>query len=258
MLFKKIKRINCPTFSTIEAYVKKTLILVLLFFIPASAHALDWGGLLKKATTTQGATGDSKIANGLKEALRVGAEKAVAITGKQDGYYKNEAIKILMPEKLRAMEGALRKVGLGGQIDQLVLSMNRAAEAAAPQAKSIFVKAISEMTFEDAQKIYKGGDTAATQYFQTKTSSELTRLFKPAVTKSMADYNVSKMYQGIAGKYNALPAAKLFPAPEVEDYVVKQSLGGLFKVLGDQEKAIRQDPAARVTQILKDVFSQAK
>ncbi|HRK61476.1 MAG TPA: DUF4197 domain-containing protein [Candidatus Omnitrophota bacterium] len=238
--------------------MKKIILLAALFLIPASAQALDWAGMLKKVSTSQPATGDSKIANGLKEALRVGAEKAVAITGKQDGYFKNEAIKILLPERLRAMEGALRKVGLGGQIDQLVLSMNRAAEAAAPQAKSIFVKAISEMTFDDVQKIYQGGDTAATQYFQTKTSPELTRLFKPAVTQSMAEYNVSKMYQGVAGKYNALPAAKLFPAPEVEDYVVKQSLSGLFKVLGDQEKAIRKDPAARVTQLLKDVFSQAK
>lgn len=233
--------------------------LTALLLVPITAYAVDWGGLLKKATSAaRPATGDSKLASGLKEALRVGTEKAVAITGKQDGYFKNETIKILMPEKLRATEGMLRKVGLGGQIDQLVLSMNRAAEAAAPQAKSIFVKAISEMTFEDVQKIYKGGDTAATQFFQAKTAPELTRLFKPAVTKSMADYNVSKAYQGVAGKYNALPAAKLFPAPEIEDYVVKQSLNGLFKVLGDQEKAIRQDPAARVTQLLKDVFSQPK
>ncbi len=236
--------------------MKKLLCVCALFLIPASAHALDFSALLKKTISAQPTAGDSKIASGLKEALRVGADKAVALTGKQDGYFKNEAIKIMLPEKLRAMEGALRKVGLGGQIDQLVLSMNRAAETAAPQAKSIFIKAISEMSFEDAQKIYKGGDTAATQYFQTKTTAELTRLFKPAVTKSMADYNVSKMYQGVTGKYNALPAAKLFPAPEAEDYVVKQSLNGLFKVLGDQEKAIRRDPAARVTQLLKDVFSQ--
>ncbi len=236
--------------------MKKLILIAALFFIPASAQALDWGALLKKTVSAQPAAGDSKIVNGLKEALRVGTEKAVALTGQKDGYFKNEKIKILMPEKLRAMEGALRKVGLGGQIDQLVLSMNRAAEAAAPQAKTIFVKAISEMTFEDAQKIYKGGDTAATQYFQTKTTPELIRLFKPAVTKSMADYNVSKMYQTVAGKYNALPAAKFFPAPEAEDYVVNQSLNGLFKVLGDQEKAIRRDPAARVTQLLRDVFSQ--
>jgi len=228
----------------------------LIVLFPVSAQAIDWAGALKKITTAQPASGESKIASGLKEALRIGAEKAVALTGKQDGYFKNESIKILLPEKLRAAEGMLRKVGLGGQVDQLVLSMNRAAEAAAPQAKSILIKSISEMSFEDVQKIYKGGDTAATQYFQSKTTPELTRLFKPAITKSMADYNVSKLYQGVAGKYNALPAAKLFPAPEAEDYVVKQSLNGLFKVLGEQEKAIRQDPAARVTQLLKDVFSK--
>lgn len=239
--------------------MKKTAALFFsaIFFMTVSAQAFDLGALLKQArAAATPATGDTKVANGLKEALRVGAEKAVALTGKQDGYFKNEAIKILLPEKLRVMELTMRKIGLGGQVDQLVLSMNRAAEAAAPQAKSIFFKAITEMSFEDIQKVYKGGDTAATQYFQSKTTPELTKLFGPAVTKTMADYNVSKMYQGIESKYNALSAAKLFPVPKAEDYVIKQSLNGLFKVMGNQEKAIRHDPAARVTQLLKDVFSQ--
>lgn len=239
--------------------MKKSIVIFISMFllIPGAARALDFGALLKQVATPS-AAGDSKIVSGLKEALRVGAEKAVALTGKQDGYFKNEAIKILLPEKLRAMEPALRKIGLGGQVDQLVLSMNRAAEAAAPQAKSIFLKAITEMTFDDAQKIYKGGNTAATEYFQTKTTPELTKLFSPVVTKTMTDYNVSKMYQAVESKYNALPAAKYFPAPKAEDYVVKQSLSGLFKMMGEQEKAIRTDPSARVTQLLKDVFSAAK
>ncbi len=188
----------------------------------------------------------------------MGAEKAIALTGKQDGYFKNEAIKILMPEKLKAADAFLRKVGMGSQMDQLVLSMNRAAEAAAPQAKSIFIDAISKMSIQDVQQIYKGGDTAATQYFQSKTTPELTKLFKPVIEKTMNQNQVSSLYQGIAGKYNALPTSKVFPAPKIEDYVTSQSLNGLFKVLGEQEKAIRQDPSARVTQLLKDVFSQAR
>lgn len=241
--------------------MKKTAVVFVFVLIAASQGYAGWGELLSKAvsaTTSSAPLSESKIGQGLKEALRVGTEKAVALTGKQDGYFKNEAIKILMPERLKAADALMRKVGLGSQADQLILSMNRAAEAAAPQAKGIFLNAISNMKLEDIQKIYKGGDTAATEYFQAKTTSELTKLYMPVVTKAMGDYQVSKLYQGVTGKYNALPAAKLFPAPPIEDYVVKQSLSGLFKVLGEQEKAIRKDPSARVTQLLKDVFAQAK
>ena len=240
---------------------KYFLAIILICAIQTFAFA-RWGELLSKAVSSSSASStplsETKIGQGLKEALRVGTEKAVALTGKQDGYFKNEAIKILMPERLRAADGLLRKVGLGAQMDQLVLSMNRAAEAAAPQAKNIFVNAIANMSLDDVKKIYQSGDTAATQYFQTKTIPELTKLYRPVVTKAMGDYQVSKLYQGVTGKYNALPVAKFMPAPEIEEYVVKQSLSGLFKVLSEQEKAIRKDPAARVNQLLKDVFSQTK
>lgn len=240
--------------------MKKITVILLFIFIAASQSYASWGDLLSKAgsSVSSGPLSDTKIGQGLKEALRVGTEKTVALTGKQDGYFKNEAIKILMPERLKAAESLLRKVGLGAQMDQLVLSMNRAAEAAAPQAKNIFINAISGMSLQDVQQIYKGGDTAATQYFQTKTTPALIKLYQPAVMKTMADYQVSSLYQNVAGKYSALPVAKLLPAPDINDYVVKQSLNGLFKVLGEQEKAIRKDPAARVNQLLKDVFAQAK
>ena len=242
--------------------MKKITAVFLFVLVAAGQGHAGWGDLVSKtvssAATSAGPLSESKITEGLKEALRVGTEKAVALTGKRDGYFKNEAIKILLPERLKAADAFLRKIGMGAQMDQLVLSMNRAAEAAAPQAKSIFINAISGMTLQDVQQIYKGGDTAATQYFQAKTTPELIKLYQPVVTKAMADNQVSKTYQGITGKYNALPAAKILPAPEINDYVVKQSLNGLFKVLGEQEKAIRKDPAARVTQLLKDVFSQAK
>jgi hypothetical protein len=244
--------------------MKKTFIVLSIFTLGFQFVGIaGWGEFLSKAVSTAASKSstplsETKIGQGLKEALRVGAEKAVALTGKQDGYFKNQTIKILMPERLKSADVFLRKVGMGAQMDQLVLSMNRAAEAAAPQAKTIFLDAISKMSIQDVQQIYKGGDTAATQYFQAKTAPELTKLFKPVIEKTMNQNQVSSLYQGIAGKYNALPTAKMFPAPKIEDYVTSQSLNGLFKVLGEQEKAIRQDPAARVTQLLKDVFSQAK
>ncbi len=240
--------------------MKKIIVVSLYVFLAATQGFAGLGDLLNKAVSSASTTppSETKIAQGLKEALRVGTEKAVALTGKQDGYFKNEAIKILLPERLKTADAFLRKVGMGAQMDQLVLSMNRAAEAAAPQAKSIFIDSISKMTLQDVQQIYKSGDTAATQYFQAKTTPELIKLYQPVVLKAMADNQVSKTYQGITAKYNALPAAKILPVPDINDYVVKQSLNGLFKVLGEQEKAIRKDPAARATQLLKDVFSQAK
>ena len=138
---------------------------------------------LTGAVGQQGELSDAKIGSGLKEALKVGTENTVNLTGKTDGYFLNEAIKILMPEKLQTLEKGLRMVGYGPQIDEFVLSMNRSAEQAAPHAKQIFWDAIGEMTFEDARKILSGNETAATQYFKEKTTGKLTTVFQPVVEK---------------------------------------------------------------------------
>ncbi len=136
---------------------------------------------------------DVKSGSGLKEALKVGTENAVGFTGKLDGYFLNQAIKVLMPEKLRTMEQGLRAVGYGPQVDEFVLSMNRAAERAAPAAKQIFWDAIGEMTIDDARKILGGGDTAATDYFKGKTGAKLTETFRPTVEKAKAKIKTVKM-----------------------------------------------------------------
>jgi hypothetical protein len=166
--------------------------------LAGSAHAqLD--KLLKGLGSGQGTLGaglpDAKIDAGLKEALQVATEKTVSLTGKTDGYFANQAIKILMPERLRSFESGLRTVGYGPQIDELVLGMNRAAEGAAPQAKQIFSNAIGAMTFDDARKILNGGDTAATQYFKDKTTPQLTTAFRPVVERSMNQVGVSRQYR---------------------------------------------------------------
>lgn len=198
---------------------------------------------------------DAKIGSGLKEALRVGTENAVNLTGQTDGYFLNEAIKILMPEKLQSVEKGLRLVGYGPQVDEFVLSMNRAAERAAPRAKEIFWDAIAAMSFDDARKILGGGETAATDYFKDKTTDRLTGAFRPVVDQAMNEVGATRRYKELIGRYEAIPFAKDV-AFDVDEYVVAEALDGLFFVVGQEERKIRTDPAARVTDLLEEVFAK--
>jgi hypothetical protein len=198
---------------------------------------------------------DVKIGSGLKEALKVGTENAVNLTGKKDGYFLNQAIKILMPEKLKTFEKGLRTVGYGSKVDEFVLSMNRAAEKAAPFAKQIFWDAIGEMTFDDTRKILSGNDTAATEYFKGKTSNKLTDVFKPIVSNSMNEVGATRQYKELVGRYETIPFVKK-ESFDLDQYVVTKALGGLFYTVGEEEKKIRKNPAARTTDLLKEVFGK--
>lgn len=228
---------------------------ILLMFVPAYGPVYGQLDSLLDKLKGVNKTGlsDAKIGSGLKQALQVGTENAVKSTGKQDGYFANEAIKILLPAKLRTLEKGLRIMGKGAEVDQFVLSMNRAAEQAAPLAKPIFLDAVQQMTFEDARKILRGGDTAATDYFKLKTSDKLATAFKPVVEKAMANTGVERQFNKLMGSVPALPFGKP-EALDINRYVVTKSLDGLFLVLGQEEKKIRTDPAARVTPLLKQVF----
>ena len=226
---------------------------VLLAAFPASAQ-LD--RILKSlGGGEKGGLSDAKIGSGLKEALQIGAENAVNFTGKTDGFFLNEAIKILMPEKLRTFEKGLRAVGYGPQVDEFVLSMNRAAEKAAPFAKQIFWDAIREMTFDDARNILSGNDTAATEYFKGKTTNKLTDVFKPIVDKTMNEVGVTRQYKELVGRYENIPFVKK-ESFDLDHYVVSKALGGLFHMVGEEEKKIRKNPTARTTDLLKEVFGK--
>ncbi len=229
------------------------VILILMVAQPATAQ-LD---RLLKGIGLGGQKGlsDAKIGEGLKEALKVGTENTVNLTGKTDGFFLNQAIKILMPEKLRTLEKGLRAVGYGPQVDEFVLSMNRAAERAAPFAKQIFWDAIGEMTFEDVRKIYSGNETAATDYFKGKTSDKLTVIFKPIVDRAMNEVGVTRQYKELVGRYESIPFVKK-ETFDIDQYVVTKALDGLFHVLGEEEKKIRTNPAARTTDLLKEVFGK--
>jgi len=158
-----------------------------------------------------------------------------------------------MPEKLKTFEKGLRAVGYGPQIDEFVLSMNRAAEKAAPFAKQIFWDAIGAMSFDDVRKILSGNDTAATDYFKAKTTNPLTNVFKPIVSNSMNEVGVTRQYKELVGRYESIPFVKK-ESFDLDQYVVSKALGGLFYMVGEEEKKIRKNPAARTTDLLKDVF----
>ena len=157
------------------------LILVVVLLASANPALAQLDKMLKESMGSGGGLSEAKIGSGLQEALKIGTENAVIQTGRPDGFFANQAIKILMPKPLRAIESPLRFVGYETQIDEFVLSMNRAAEKAVPFAKEIFWNAIGQMTFDDARKILNGGDTAATNYFRAKTSSKLQSAFRPRV-----------------------------------------------------------------------------
>ncbi|NNG46682.1 MAG: DUF4197 domain-containing protein, partial [Deltaproteobacteria bacterium] len=159
----------------------------------------------------------------------------------------------LMPDKIRKVADVLGKVGYQEQVDEFVLSMNRAAEKAAPQAKSIFVGSIKEMTIEDAKKILDGGDTAATDFFKGKTSDRLYEAFKLIISSSMNDVGATRQYKEMMEKYTALPFTSA-ESVDLDHHVTNKSLDGLFYMVGQEEKKIRTDPAARVTDLLKTVF----
>jgi len=200
---------------------------------------------------------DAKIGSGLQEALKVGTENAVLQTGQNDGFLMNKAIKILMPKSLQTIEQPLRLVGYGPQIDEFVVGMNRAAEKAVPFAKDIFWGAIGEMSFDDARKILNGGDTAATDYFKAKTSKKLQTAFLPSVKEVMDQVGVNRQYNDLIAKYKDVPFSKGI-AFDTNQYVTEKATDGIFFVVGQEEKKIRTNPAARATDLLKEVFGSRK
>jgi len=203
------------------------------------------------ASLTQGT-----ISDGLRDALKVGIERTVAVTGKDDGYFKNDKIKILPPKTLQRIDKPLRAAGYGPQIDEFTLSMNRAAEKAAPVAKDIFVNAIAEMNIEDAKAILHGSDTSATDYLNKHTRERLTAAFLPHVKETMGQFDVMKKYNAVVEQTASIPFAKSVTDANIEKYTVEKALDGLFYMLGQEEKKIRQDPTARTTDLLKKVFAK--
>ncbi len=233
---------------------------ILVFTLSTAWSQINLNDIGKKIenasnSVSGGQTGLSNqdIIKGLKEALTIGSKNSSDRASKMDGYLKNPKIKIPFPKEAQEMESSLRTVGMGPQVDKFVLTLNRAAEDAAKEAVPIFKDAVMKMTITDGMSILKGSDNAATTYLKNATTAELTAKFKPLIANSMNKVQVTKYWNPLAKKYNQLPMARKVN-PNLEDYVTKKAIEGLFVLVAEEEAKIRKDPSARVTDILKQVF----
>ncbi len=200
---------------------------------------------------------EATVTAGLREALRIGAQNTVASTSKLDGYLGNQLIRIAVPGQLVSAASTLRQLGLGGQVDQLEVGMNRAAERAAAEARDIFWNAITGMTIADAFGILNGGTTAATDYFHDRTAAALRARFHPIIRQKIDEVGIANVYNRIAVAYNSLPATGTQRLVDLDEYVTDRALAGLFSVLATEERRIREDPLARTTELLRKVFGRA-
>lgn len=240
--------------------MKKVIVVLIIMFVQIFSTHVCHAGLfdgLKKifSSVKQEGVDDSTVITALKEAISVGTDNAVKSISEFDGYLKNQAIKIVIPEDFKKITDGLRKIGYNKPVDDFVLSMNRAAEKAAPEAKAIFINAIKEMTFDDAKKILNGTETAATDYFKAKASETLYDAFSPIISSSVNEVGATRYYKSMMDKFALLPFLKTEKF-NLDNYVTNKALNGLFYMIGEEEKKIRTDPKARVTELLKKVFEK--
>lgn len=222
----------------------------------AQSNLLQQGlGLISSGGSSTGSLTQGEMGDGLKEALRVGTEAVVSRLGKTDGFNTDKAIHIPLPGQLGTVQKALKAAGYSSLVDDLELKLNRAAEQATPKAKALFVDAIAAMTIKDAEKILNGPDDAATQYFRKAMGPGLAKEMEPVVDATLAEAGAVQAYDSMMGQYKALPFMPDAKA-DLTQYVVDKGLDGIFHYVAKEEAAIRTNPAARTTDLLKKVFSK--
>ncbi|MBE8723714.1 DUF4197 domain-containing protein [Flavobacterium hungaricum] len=235
--------------------MKKILILAIAFSLNSCAQVPQILNQLPQiASQIPGTTGTVDIASGLKEALNKGITQQVSKLTAVDGFYKNEAVKILMPEELQKVDATLRKVGLSSLADEGIKMLNRAAEDAVKEATPIFVSAVKNMSFTDAKNILLGNDSAATSYLQGSTTTSLYGKFNPVIKSSFEKVGADVVWKNIITKYNTIPLVKKIN-PDLTDYTTNQALSGVFKMIAVEEKEIRNNISARTSPLLKSVFA---
>jgi hypothetical protein len=237
-----------------------TLFLLTAAFSQNSADKSTGGSLLKKAGGLLGKSGSGgagslssdEIVAGLKEALTVGAKNSSDKLSAADGFFKDAAVKVLMPEEAKKVEQKLRQLGMGKLVDDAILSMNRAAEDASKSAAPIFINAVKNMSVSDGLGILRGTDTAATGYLRKSTSPELVAAFQPVIEASLQKTGATKYWKDIFDTYNKFSLKPI--NPDLSSFVTGKAMDGIFYYVADEEKKIRSNPAARVNDILKKVF----
>ena len=236
----------------------KIILSVVLSVLVSSVSAQSWKELKSVATKakeviTTKELSKSEAASGLKEALKVGASNSTELASEKGGFNNNNLIRIPFPAETGKMKSTLINVGLKLQVTQFEESLNSAAEEASKFAKEIFITAVKNMTITDAFKILKGEDNAATIYLKKQTSNELYKKFQPVVKKAIQKVHVTKYWDQLTGRYNALPMTNKVN-PDIEDYVTNKTIDGLFVLIAKEEKNIRNNPDARVSELLQKVF----
>lgn len=235
--------------------MKKLFYTLLVITIGAHVHAQEFNKLLNKAginVPQQRQTGNGGIAAGLKEALMIGAEKGANLLSQPDAFFGNAARKILVPPEAARIESTLRQIGMGKQVDEAILSMNRAAEDACKTAAPIFTNAIKDMTLDDAVSILRGSDTAATSFLKQKTTAPLTTAFRPIIENSLQKTNATQHWNTLITAFNKVSLRKV--NPDLAGYVTERAMSGVYQQIAVEEQNIRKNPAARTTELLKQVF----
>lgn len=229
-------------------YAAKVLLVLLVLSLSACAALDEWPGPASPDNNDQ-----AVIADGLREALRVGSERASARLNHTDAYFGDPRFRIALPESLHSAAGQLRRIGMGHRVDQLELAMNRAAEAAASEAAKVFLAAIRQMQPADVQAVFRGGDDAATRYLRQVAGPELRQRYQPVVRRQLENVRGLEHYQELAKAWNRLPGVGPLDA-DMEAWVTERALDGLFDALAEEEARIRRDPVARSTALLRQVF----
>ncbi|MEP0214524.1 MAG: DUF4197 domain-containing protein [Cellulophaga sp.] len=231
--------------------MKKLLLLFAIFSLVSCAELQQ---VVNQLPQSGAVLSNQEIANGLTAALNQGVQKQVSKLTLKDGYYKNELVKILLPEELQKVDNTLRKIGLGNLADEGLKAINRAAEDAVGEATPIFVNAITNMSFTDAKNILIGSDNAATQYLTANTETALYNKFNPVIKSSFSKVGADKIWTQLITKYNNIPLVQPVN-PDLTDYVTQQALEGVFTMIAVEEKEIRNKVSSRSTDLLKKVFA---
>jgi hypothetical protein len=231
--------------------IKKILVLVIAIQFAGCAELQK---VVSSLPSSGGALSQEQIGNGLRQALDNGIKNQVSKLTSQNGFYKNELVKILLPEELQAVDKGLRKIGLGNLADEGIKVLNRAAEDAVKTATPIFVNAVKDISFADAKNILLGEQNAATNYLQTKTTNNLYSSFNPVIKNSFSKVGADGVWSKLISKYNSIPFVKKVN-PDLTDYVTTQALKGVFTMIEVEEKGIREKAGLRNTALLKQVFA---
>lgn len=232
--------------------IKRIFALVLIFNLTACAELQQVVDSLPQGAGS--VLGNADIAAGLREALDAGIEKQVTKLTATDGFFKNELVKILLPEELQKVDSALRKIGLSSLADEGLKVLNRAAEDAVSEATPIFVNAVKDITFDDAKNILLGEDNAATSYLTSKTQTDLYDKFKPVINNSFSKVGADQIWSNLITKYNNIPLTNNVN-PDLTDYVTQEALKGVYTMIAVEEKEIRTKVSSRGTDLLKKVFA---